>query len=63
MKNWGYKLENNTVYSVFDCESNKLDYNEKDMFEGAEVVFEGMSVVITEVVIHCLHFSNKYVIC
>ena len=46
MKNWGYKLENNTVYSVFDCESNKLDYNEKDMFEGAEVVFEGMSVVI-----------------
>jgi hypothetical protein len=55
MKNWGYyKLGNNTVYSVFDCESNKLDYNEKDMFEGAEVVFEGMSVVI-----HCLHFSNK----
>ena len=40
MKNWGYKLENNTVYSVFDCESNKLDYNEKDMFEGAEVVLE-----------------------
>jgi hypothetical protein len=35
MQNWGYKLQNNTVNSVFDCESN----NENDMFEGAKVVY------------------------
>jgi hypothetical protein len=34
-----YKLENNTLNSVLDCDSNKTIYYEKDILKGAEVMF------------------------
>jgi hypothetical protein len=58
MKNWGYKPQNNTVNSVFDCESNKTT-TKKTCSKGPKLCLaKGMALVI-----HCLHFSNKYVIC
>ena len=50
--------QNNTVNSVFDCESNKTT-TKRICSQGPKLcTAKGMDLVI-----HCLHFSNKYVIC
>ena len=49
-----YKLENNTLNSVFDCVSNKTEY-QKDMLKGAKVIFGERYGFI---VMHCLHSSS-----
>ena len=57
MQIYRYKLENNTLNNVLDCDSNE-DYDEKDRLRGTEVIFGETYGLVT----HRRTYFNVYIV-